>query len=114
VAGVIWLAGYLSDVLIPFAVALLLAYLTNPLVSLIQKKISNRVAAVFISLLLIIVLAVLLCWFIIPMIAGDHACRPVRRQYLDGFRPYRPRLCGGADYPGCHPGSQNYGQAYPN
>jgi predicted PurR-regulated permease PerM len=50
------LAGYLSDVLIPFAVALLLAYLTNPLVSLIQKKFSNRVAAVFISLLLIIVL----------------------------------------------------------
>ena len=70
-AGVIWLAGYLSDVLIPFAVALLLAYLTNPLVSLIQKKISNRVAAVFISLLLIIVLAVLLGWFIIPMIAGE-------------------------------------------
>ena len=37
-AGLIWLTGYLSDVLIPFAVALLLAYLTNPLVSLIQKK----------------------------------------------------------------------------
>jgi len=70
-AGLIWLAGYLSDVLIPFAVALLLAYLTNPLVSLIQKKISNRAAAVFISLLLIIVLAVLLGWFIIPMIAGE-------------------------------------------
>jgi len=70
-AGLIWLAGYLSDVLIPFALALLLAYLTNPLVSLIQKKISNRAAAVFISLLLIIVLAVLLGWFIIPMIAGE-------------------------------------------
>jgi predicted PurR-regulated permease PerM len=37
-AGVIWLAGYLSDVLIPFAVALLLAYLTNPLIVLVQKK----------------------------------------------------------------------------
>ena len=70
-AGLIWLVGYLSDVLIPFALALLLAYLTNPLVSLIQKKISNRAAAVFISLLLIVVLAVLLGWFIIPMIAGE-------------------------------------------
>ena len=30
-AGMIWLAGYLSDVLIPFAVALLMAYLTHPL-----------------------------------------------------------------------------------
>ena len=49
-AGVIWLAGYLGDVLIPFAVALLLAYLANPLIVLVQKKIPNRVAAVFISL----------------------------------------------------------------
>jgi predicted PurR-regulated permease PerM len=70
-AGLIWLAGYLSDVLIPFAIALLLAYLTHPLVSLIQKKISNRAAAVFISLLLIIVLAGLLGWLVIPKIAGE-------------------------------------------
>jgi predicted PurR-regulated permease PerM len=70
-AGGIWLAGYLSDVLIPFAVALLLAYLTNPLVNLVQKKISNRTAAVFISLFAIIVLAVLLGWLVIPMIAGE-------------------------------------------
>ena len=72
-AGMIWLAGYLSDVLIPFAIALLLAYLTNPLVSLVQKKISNRAAAVFLSLLLIIVLAGLLGWFVIPRIAGEIA-----------------------------------------
>jgi predicted PurR-regulated permease PerM len=70
-AGMIWLAGYLSDVLIPFAVALLMAYLTNPLVSLVQKKISNHAAAVFISLVVIIGLAVLLGWFVIPMIAGE-------------------------------------------
>ena len=70
-AGMIWLAGYLSDVLIPFAVALLLAYLTNPLVTLVQKKISNRAAAVFISLVVIISLAVSLGWFVIPMIAGE-------------------------------------------
>lgn len=38
IAGMIWLTGYLSDVLIPFAVALLLAYLTNPLIVLVQKK----------------------------------------------------------------------------
>ena len=37
VAGLIWLANYLSDVLIPFTVALLLAYLTNPLVALVEK-----------------------------------------------------------------------------
>ncbi len=69
--GMIWLAGYLSDVLIPFAVALLLAYLTNPLVTLIQKKIPNRAVAVSISLLGIISIVILLGWFVIPMIAGE-------------------------------------------
>jgi len=69
--GVIWIAGYLSDVLIPFAVALLLAYLTNPLVALIQKKIPNRAVAVSISLLGIISIVILLGWFVIPMIAGE-------------------------------------------
>jgi len=69
--GVIWLIGYLSDVLIPFAVALLLAYLTNPLVTLVQKKIPNRAAALFISLLGLIAVTVLLCLLVIPMIAGE-------------------------------------------
>ena len=70
-AGVIWLAGYLSDVLIPFAVALLLAYLTNPLIVLVQKKIPNRVAAVLISLVGLIAVAVLLGWLVIPAVAAE-------------------------------------------
>ena len=70
-AGVIWLAGYLSDVLIPFAIALLMAYLTNPLVNLVQKKITHRVAAVFVTLFIIIALAIVLGWLLIPMIAGE-------------------------------------------
>jgi predicted PurR-regulated permease PerM len=70
-AGLIWLANYLSDVLIPFAVALLLAYLTNPLVALVEKKIPSRAAAVAVSLFGIIALALLLGWLIIPRIAGE-------------------------------------------
>ncbi len=30
--GLVWLLGFLSEVLIPFAVALILAYMMNPLV----------------------------------------------------------------------------------
>jgi predicted PurR-regulated permease PerM len=70
-AGVIWLTRYLSDVLIPFAVALLLAYLTNPLIVLVQKKIPNRVAAVFISLIGLIAVAVLLGWLVVPAVADE-------------------------------------------
>jgi len=71
--GLIWLMGYLSDVLIPFAAALLLAYLINPLVLLVQKKVSNRIAAVFISLSLISGGMVLLGWLIIPIVIGEIA-----------------------------------------
>lgn len=71
VAGLIWLANHLSDVLIPFAVALLFAYLANPLVTLVQKQIPNRAAAVAVSLSGIIAVALLLGWFVIPLIAGE-------------------------------------------
>ena len=66
-----WFLGYLSDVLIPFAVALLLAYLINPLVLLVQKKIPNHNAAVFISLFAVLLSIVLLVWLLVPMIVGE-------------------------------------------
>jgi predicted PurR-regulated permease PerM len=69
--GLVWLAGYLSDVLIPFAVALLIAYLINPLVVRIQKKIRNRSAAVFVALLLVLAAMVLVAVVIIPLVAGE-------------------------------------------
>jgi len=71
--GLIWLLGYLSDVLIPFAVALLLAYLINPLVLLVQKKVENRVAAVFISLSAVMMGVALLGWLFIPVITKEIA-----------------------------------------
>jgi predicted PurR-regulated permease PerM len=69
--GLIWLLGYLSDVLIPFAIALLLAYLINPLVNLVQKKVPNRVFAVFISLFAVSASLTLLAWLLIPLIVAD-------------------------------------------
>lgn len=41
-AGIIWLLGYLSSALIPFVAALLLAYLLNPITSIIQKVVRSR------------------------------------------------------------------------
>ncbi len=69
--GLIWLVGFLSDVLIPFAVALLLAYLTNPLVGRIQNRLPNRVASVFICLFFILLLLILAFWFLVPMIVNE-------------------------------------------
>ncbi|MEW6264936.1 MAG: AI-2E family transporter [Thermodesulfobacteriota bacterium] len=74
-AGLLWglvlLLSYLSDVLIPFAVALLLAYLLNPLVVLVQKKVPNRLAAVIISLILVLIALALLVMIILPMIGRE-------------------------------------------
>jgi predicted PurR-regulated permease PerM len=69
--GLIWLLGYLSDVLIPFAVALLLAYLINPLVLLVQKKIKRRSISVFTALVLVGGLIIILALLVIPMIVSE-------------------------------------------
>ena len=71
--GLVWLLEYLSDVLIPFAVALLLAYLMNPLVVWVQKKVKHRTAAVFLSLILMAGLVVLLGALIIPLLVNEIA-----------------------------------------
>ena len=45
--------------------ALLLAYLINPLVVKVQKKIRNRTAAVFVSLVLVVAFVLLVGWLVI-------------------------------------------------
>ncbi|KPJ78557.1 MAG: hypothetical protein AMJ54_02740 [Deltaproteobacteria bacterium SG8_13] len=70
-AGLVWLMGYLSDVLIPFAVAFLLAYLINPLVVLIQRKIPNRTVAVLLGLLIVVIVFAALVAVVVPMVVKE-------------------------------------------
>ncbi|QQS30113.1 MAG: AI-2E family transporter [Sphingobacteriales bacterium] len=71
--GVLKLLNYLSDVLIPFAVALVLAYLLNPLVVFIQHRlrVKNRIASVIITLLLVFGSLTLLLTLLIPRLVRD-------------------------------------------
>ena len=69
--ALIWLTGYLSDVLIPFAVALILAYLTDPLVSRVQKLIRSRAAAIIITLVILLGILALGVWLVLPMIIRE-------------------------------------------
>lgn len=67
--GFLWLINYLSGVLIPFVIALLLAYIIHPLVDFFQHKIKiPRSGAIAASLLSIIGVVVVLSWIFIPMI----------------------------------------------
>ena len=69
--GGIWLLNRLSDVLIPFATAFLLAYLLNPLVNLVQRRIRYRAVAVFAALALVFVFVVLAALLITPQIKNE-------------------------------------------
>ena len=71
--GLIMLLGYLSDVLIPFVVALLLAYLINPLVCFIQNKVRVRirVLSVIISLILVFGFFTVIGWLVLPAIGKE-------------------------------------------
>lgn len=89
--GTIWglylVLSYLQDVLIPFAIAALLAYIINPLIIFLQNKvgIKNRVVAVLLSLLLIFGAFAGIAMVIIPLIAKDvnHMGQVVRNLAAD-------------------------------
>lgn len=69
--GILWLLSTLADVLIPFAVALLLAYVIHPLVHLLQKRLKNRGLSVVVALLVVIILISGLSSFVVPMITRE-------------------------------------------
>ncbi|MCB2193264.1 MAG: AI-2E family transporter [Deltaproteobacteria bacterium] len=69
--GLVWLLSFLSDVLMPFAAALVLAYLLNPLVELIQRLVKNRLAAVLLSLVLCLAVGVGAVLVVVPLVGQE-------------------------------------------
>ena len=67
----LWVLHYLSGVLTPFFAAFLVAYIVDPLVCKIQKKVQYRIVAVIIvmSLMLLVVGGAL--WLFVPMVVGE-------------------------------------------
>lgn len=66
-------AGHLSEVLFPFAVAFLLAYLLNPIVLKVQSRIGNRPLSVFLTLGGLGLFLLLIGILIAPMIMRELA-----------------------------------------
>ena len=74
VAGAgVYLLNYLSGVLIPFFVAWVLAYMLDPVVTFMQRRmfLRHRVAAVGVTFLLLLVVVGLVLSFVIPMIVAE-------------------------------------------
>ncbi len=69
--GIVTVLGFLSDVLVPFVVALILAYLAHPLVMAVEARIRNRQAAVLLSLAIIVFAISTLFSFVMPYIMAE-------------------------------------------
>jgi len=68
IVGAVWLLGYLSNVLIPFVIASLLAYVMNPTVEFFNRRLRNHTFAIVVTLTAYIGLLSLLLWLIVPII----------------------------------------------
>ena len=71
--GAVLLLGYLSDVILPFAAAVLLAYILHPLVTRIQKRIRSRPLAVWLTLLGVGAFVGCFLWLVIPLMVKEVA-----------------------------------------
>jgi len=69
------LLDYLQEVLIPFAIAMLLAYLIDPLVTFLQRKMKSksRIPATILALLAVFGILFLIFFLVIPIIYNEMA-----------------------------------------
>ena len=65
---IVWLINHLSNVLLPFAVAWLMAYLLYPMVQFVQYRlhVPGRVLSIFITMLVVSAVVGIVIWLIIP------------------------------------------------
>lgn len=72
-AGAIWLIGVLRDVLLPFALACLVAYMLEPLVDFNRRwlRTKGRVVAVFLTLVEVTCVIGLLVYFCVPSVIKE-------------------------------------------
>lgn len=71
--GVVWLVNVLRDVLLPFLVAWLVAYILEPFVQYNRRlmRLKGRFVAVFLTLFECMLLVFVLCMFLLPSISAE-------------------------------------------
>ena len=73
VVFLVWLVNLLKDVLLPFCVACLIAYIFEPFVQYNRKllKLKGRIVAIFVTLFEVLVFIGIMAYFTIPMIIDE-------------------------------------------
>ena len=71
--GLVLLLDYLSDVLLPFVIGLVVAYFLDPVTNRVQHFIKQRVLAALFTLVSITLAVSLVVWFMVPMVGNELA-----------------------------------------
>ncbi|MDE5838373.1 MAG: AI-2E family transporter [Paramuribaculum sp.] len=85
-AAVIWLINTLKDVLLPFCVACLIAYMLEPFVQHNKRLLhfKSRTPAIFVTLFEVLFIFLLLCYFFVPMLFDEmHQMAGILRKYAN-------------------------------
>lgn len=91
--GCYLLISTLADILIPFAVAVLLAYLLNPLVTHLERRIGSRTAAVLVTVAALIAIALSAVVILVPLVSSEFArFQTLLDQLRDGSSAVAQRL----------------------
>ncbi|MDE6049970.1 MAG: AI-2E family transporter [Paramuribaculum sp.] len=83
-AGAIWLINTLKDVLLPFCVACLIAYMLEPFVQYNKRLLhfKTRTPAIFVTLFEVLFITALICYFFVPMLFNEmHQMAAILRRY---------------------------------
>ncbi len=89
-AGIIWLLGYLSEVLLPFFVACFIAYMLQPLVELNRRwmHLKGRVPAVLLTLLEVTAVLAGIVYLFLPSVVGEvNMLAGIIKDFSSGRRP---------------------------
>jgi len=71
--GLVLILDYLSDVLLPFVIGLVVAYFLDPVTNRVQHVIKQRVLAALFTLVSITLAVSLVAWFMVPMVGNELA-----------------------------------------
>lgn len=84
ICGVLWLVNILRNVLLPFFVACLIAYMFEPFVQFNRRllHLRGRVMAIFVTLFESMFFLSVLGWFLVPMLTEEmHSMARILRNY---------------------------------
>lgn len=99
--GLFLLIRELADILLPVAIAGVLAYLLNPMVTMLERRLGNRTAAVLLTVFAVLIVVSSLMMLLVPLIVGELGTfQSTINQLRDSGSAVARRLRAAYEHPG--------------